>query len=157
MLFQIVSPVVATIDGDTVKDAVKNFIKLNYQLNLAELIIKDQNMHMNARINYYQEDGRNKVGINVFPRDPLLPIPIVSNTFNPLAPAVSPVITNFEPLSTLAALSGPSMMQPLPITQFSPLSSPTSSIMSSSLSPFFPSVITISKNTTTTTTTTTTP
>ena len=138
MLFQVVSPVVATIDGDTLKDAVKNFIKLNYQLNLAELIIKDQKMHMNARINYYNEDGRNKVGINVFPRDPLLPIPIVSNTYNPLTPGLSPVITNVEPISTLNSLFGPSTVNALPL-------SPVSTEFSPIMSPFFPTVISLRK------------
>ena len=105
MLFQIVSPVVATIDGDSVKDAVKNFIKLNYQLNLAELIIKDQNMHMNARIDYYKQDGRNKVGINMFPVGFNYPVPIVTNDTYVPPRYTDSIIASVLPMSPVSPMA----------------------------------------------------
>ena len=55
MIFNIVSPIVATIDGDSVKDAVKNFIKINHNLNITEMIIKDQSRNIQAKINKIKE------------------------------------------------------------------------------------------------------
>ena len=67
MIYQVVSPFVTTIEGDSFKTAIKNFIKLNYNLNIHHMILKDQNKHIQAKMNYYAHDGRNKVGINMFP------------------------------------------------------------------------------------------
>jgi hypothetical protein len=79
MLFKIVAPIVADIYGDSFKDAVKNFIKINHGLNIHHMIVKDQTQHIDARIKYYQEDGRNKVGINMFPVGLGEPLPIITN------------------------------------------------------------------------------
>jgi hypothetical protein len=79
MLFKIVTPIVADIYGESFKDAVKNFIKINHGLNIHHMIVKDQNQHIDARIKYYQEDGRNKVGINMFPIGLGEPLPIITN------------------------------------------------------------------------------
>lgn len=67
MIYQVVSPVVMTIDGDSFKDAVKNFVKLNYSMNLANIIITDQyrTKYMKADLNYYSEGSKSKVGINL--------------------------------------------------------------------------------------------
>ena len=80
MLFKIVAPIVADIYGDSFKDAVKNFIKINHGLNIHHLIVKDQTQHIDARIKYYQEDGRNKVGINMFPVGLGQPLPIIADS-----------------------------------------------------------------------------
>ena len=49
MIYQIVSPVVQTINGDSLKDAIKNFVKINDMYSLNKLIVTDQ---QNA---YYNE------------------------------------------------------------------------------------------------------
>jgi hypothetical protein len=69
MIYQVVSPVVVEIDGDSFKDAVKNFVKLNYSMNLANIIITDQyrTNYMKADLKYYNEGSKNKVGINLMP------------------------------------------------------------------------------------------
>ena len=54
MIFNVVSPIVATIDGDSLKDAIKNFIKINHNLNITEMIIRDQSNNVRANINYYK-------------------------------------------------------------------------------------------------------
>jgi hypothetical protein len=87
--------------GDSFKDALKEFVKLNRHMNITNMIIRDQAKHYQANIRYYQEDTRNKVGIDVYPTSfPFLP-PIVTNNhpfnvfpsspFGPLSP-LSPVV-----------------------------------------------------------------
>jgi hypothetical protein len=110
MLFQVLSPIQSTIYGDSFKDAVKNFIKMNHTLSISEMIIKDQSKHWKANIDYYKQDGRNKVGINMFPISPFgLPI-IDGSTYVPqqiLAPEPMGLLSRFVPMSPLG-LSNPS-------------------------------------------------
>lgn len=79
--YQVISPVVMAIDGNTFKDAVKRFVKLNYNLNLSNIIITDQSRHMRANFNYFRQDGRNRVGINMYPiAYPFIPLNIENHT-----------------------------------------------------------------------------
>lgn len=57
------------IDGDSYKDAIKNFIKINYAMNLNKIIIQDRyNNYHQAKFNYYKnEQNKNKVGIDIYP------------------------------------------------------------------------------------------
>jgi len=80
-MYQVVSPVVMAIDGNTFKDAVKRFVKLNYALNLSNIIITDQSRHMRANFNYFRQDGRRRVGINMYPIVyPFIPLQIEDHT-----------------------------------------------------------------------------
>ena len=65
--YQVLSPFASTIYGDSFNEAIKNYIKLNRQLNITEMIVKDQMQHYQAKMNYYKENNRNKVGINILP------------------------------------------------------------------------------------------
>jgi hypothetical protein len=68
MLFNVVSPVVLQIDADSFKEAIKQFAKLHYHMNLSSIIIRDQmNRNYQADLNYYNLDGRRKVGIDMYP------------------------------------------------------------------------------------------
>ena len=67
MLFNIVHPIVMEIDGDDYKDAVKNFIKLNYAMNLHKIIFQDQQNHYHAKFDYYKRDNKKRVGIDIYP------------------------------------------------------------------------------------------
>ena len=67
MSFQVVYPLTMAINGDSFKDAVKNFVKLNYELNLASIIITDQSRYMRANLDYYNKDNKDKVGIKLLP------------------------------------------------------------------------------------------
>jgi len=67
MIFQVVHPFVMTINGDSLKTAVKNFIKLKHGLNLSKIILADQNRYYEAVFNYYNHSGRSKVGIDYYP------------------------------------------------------------------------------------------
>lgn len=83
MLYQIVSPFTADIYGDSFKEAVKNYLKMNRNINVSSMIITDQMNHMQAYMKYYQQDGRNRVGINMYPiANPFLnspPVVVVKN------------------------------------------------------------------------------
>jgi hypothetical protein len=119
MIFEVVFPFESTIYGDSFKEAIKNFIKLNHNINITKMIIKDQSRQIEANINYYKEDGRNKVGINMFPVGLQYPIPIVTNN------------TYIPPKMTDAAVISPLMpISPLPL-------SPVSSVVM----PWIPTVI----------------
>jgi hypothetical protein len=79
MIFQVVFPYNETIYGDTFKEAIKNFVKLKHDLNIREIIIKDQTKQMRANLRYYNQNGVDKVGINMFPVGLDYPIPVVIN------------------------------------------------------------------------------
>ncbi len=101
MIFQVIAPFETTIYGDSFKEAVKSFIKLNHDLKLTEMIIKDQGRNIQAQIKYYQEDGRNKVGINMFPVGLEYPVPIVTNDTYVPPRVVEPFVSSLFPLSPL--------------------------------------------------------
>jgi hypothetical protein len=111
MIFNVISPIVTTINGDSMKEAIKNFIKINHNLNITNMIIKDQSQNVEARMNYYQHDGRNKVGINMYPIHTNV-LPIANNVFIP-----NNVI---EPSMNLFPLSPMSPMSPLGMIPFVP-------------------------------------
>ena len=68
MLFNIVSPIVMEINGDDYKDAVKSFVKMNYAMNLHRIIFHYQyNHYRRADFNYYKQDRKKKVGIDIYP------------------------------------------------------------------------------------------
>lgn len=101
-MFKIVFPFESTIYGDSFKTAVKNFIKLNHNFNITKLIIQDQQNRIEANLNYYKEDGRNKVGINMFPVGLEYPVPIVTNDTYIPPRVVDPVLVpNIFPVSPL--------------------------------------------------------
>jgi hypothetical protein len=96
MIYQIVSPVYRTIEGDSFKEAIKNYVKFDYNLNIRNLIIKDQlNNKYEAKLRYYMQNQRNKVGIDVYPYvAPVAMSPSVAIAPVPIAPvAMSPIIT----------------------------------------------------------------
>ena len=67
MLFQVVEPITMSINGDSFKDAVKNFVKINYDLSLSSLILTDQQRYMKANLDFYKKSNKGKVGISLFP------------------------------------------------------------------------------------------
>ena len=78
MIYQVVYPYVMSINADSFKNAVKNYVKMNQNLTLASLIITDQSRkYMKANLNYYNVDDKKKVSISllptIWPSVPLLP------------------------------------------------------------------------------------
>jgi hypothetical protein len=67
MLFQVLSPVVSTINADSLNEAIKNYVKFNHNLRINQLLIKDhQNNSYRAKVRYYVEGLTPKVGIDVY-------------------------------------------------------------------------------------------
>lgn len=82
MEFKIVFPVVSTVFSDSFKDAIKQYIEMNRAMNINQMIIQDQMNRMQANIRYYNQDGRSKMGINMFPVPPTMAMPIVPMVVN---------------------------------------------------------------------------
>ena len=78
MSYQIIYPFVTVINGDTLKNAIKNYIKLSNDINITQLIIADNYKRYKASMKYYKHDIRNKVGINIYPltRNAIIPPPV---------------------------------------------------------------------------------
>ena len=74
--YNVVSPIVTTVNATSLRDAIKLFAKTYHNLNINTMIIKDQNRHYKTNLKYYTNDGRNKVGINYYPL-PFGYIPII--------------------------------------------------------------------------------
>jgi len=82
MFYQVLSPVVATIEGDTLKEAIKNFTKINYLYQYNNLVIANANKQYNANIDYYRQDNKKKIGIKItnsvgldtYPRNTFIPL-----------------------------------------------------------------------------------
>jgi hypothetical protein len=118
--YQIVYPVRYDIYGDSFKEAVKNYVKLKHDYDINKIIIADQSNHAyEAKLRYYMENQKNKVGIDFYPfpynNIPLLVLPntplittsntnsIVYSTPNALL-APSPIVTsNNTPFATSAS------------------------------------------------------
>jgi hypothetical protein len=135
-MFRVVHPFVTTVDGDTYMDAIKNFVKLNHNLNVSELIMTDQNRYWKANINYRVNDIRNRVGINVTPlSDMMVPMHLrqlavptamvgTANVVRPTSPMVvapgvnhgmvSPVnVTNVGTAGVATRVMSPTLVSPM--------------------------------------------
>jgi hypothetical protein len=138
MIYQIVSPFTDTIYGDSFKEAIKNYIKVNRNVNVSQMIVTDQTNHIQAYMKYYQQDGRNRVGINMYPiSNPFLntpPVVIVKNEkeerYIPQNIVQTPVIQSIVPAPFLPVASMKSSYTPLSLSPMSPV-----------MMPFIPTVV----------------
>ena len=60
-------PMYYVMDANTVKDAIKNYVKFHRNYEIGQIMMTDQMKHYKANLKYFKHDGRNKVGINVYP------------------------------------------------------------------------------------------
>jgi hypothetical protein len=72
MNYNIIYPFIKVINGDSLSEAIKSYVKLNYNIKLTNLIIQDQNKYFDTKLKYYMHDNRNKVGIDIYPTNSLL-------------------------------------------------------------------------------------
>ena len=98
MPFQIVSPFVMNINGTDLKSAVKNFVKLHHSLKINNMVVADQNRHMDVAFKYYKHDGRNKVGIDMYPSTQI--VSATSSIMSPVSSFMSPVSSFMSPVSS---------------------------------------------------------
>lgn len=134
MIFQVLSPIVTSINGDSLKEAIKNFAKVNYAYQFNNLLLADQiNNRYQANLNYYSINNKNKIGISInrasdnvglttYPKNTLQPIlkqddngkiseigyglPInLSPTSNILSPSLNTIPVEVKPI-----ISAPNMI-----------------------------------------------
>lgn len=99
--YQMLYPAVAPLYGDNIKDAIKAYVKMNWNMNLNYMILADQQRRFRANFNYMVNDGRNRVGIDMFPVPRNYIIPTVIQTPTVLGPIQSrtlPVYANGLPV-----------------------------------------------------------
>jgi len=100
MIYKIISPFVTNIDGDNFKEAIKNFVKINYNATINQMILQDQMNHYKVKLKYYKENNKNKVGITAYPynynnvylQQPIITAPGIISTNNVYLQ--QPIITN---------------------------------------------------------------
>ena len=68
-LYTISRPIYHVMDSDSVKEAIKQYIKLYHNYSIRKMIIQDQANHYEAKIKSWKADTRNKYGINYYPID----------------------------------------------------------------------------------------
>ena len=101
ILYQVVQPFFYELSANTVNEAIKNFVKIHHDINLANIIITDQKNHYQANMNYFLQDGRNKVGINVNPfSGPIVIGPTYSAYLDTLPGATGTPLTPIVPANT---------------------------------------------------------
>ena len=82
MKFSIVYPYTSMIDADSFKEAIKQYVKINRNININQMILTDRMNHVNAELNYYRQNNVDKVGINMYP---------ISSNYNIYPNIMSPV------------------------------------------------------------------
>jgi hypothetical protein len=138
MLFQVVHPVVMSINAESFKDAVKNFVKMNQDLTLTSLILTDQARYMKANLNFYNVADKQKVSISLFPTVWPLGVKNDGEIVTPLASwPYSPSITyDTKEYPATTFLDGAFVPRIVPLTPtLGPLVSPLPGLGASVLAP----------------------
>lgn len=68
--YDVVYPYPAMIDADSFKSAIKQYIKVQHNVNINQMILTDKMSHVNAELNYFRKNNIDKVGINMYPISP---------------------------------------------------------------------------------------
>jgi len=103
MLYTFLQPVQYTMNADTVNEAIKNYVKFHRFHNISQIMLKDHEKMYKANLKYFKHDGRNKVGINVYPTNPS--ITLTSNVAADRTMPVGLTPAHFMPLSPVATNS----------------------------------------------------
>lgn len=82
MKFSVVYPYPTVIDADSFKEAVKQYVKMNNNMNINQMILTDKMNHVNAELNYFRKNNVDKVGINMYPISPVYSI--IPNFYGPV-------------------------------------------------------------------------
>jgi hypothetical protein len=80
MLYRILYPTVVSIDSDSIKNAIKNYVKLNDSININLLILSENEKYYKASLKKRYHDIRNRVGIDIYPCSPAIisTLPIIT-------------------------------------------------------------------------------
>jgi hypothetical protein len=82
MKFSVVYPYPSMIDAESFKEAIKQYVKINHNVNINQMILNDKLSHVNAELNYYRKNNVDKVGINMYPISPNYSI--IPNFYGPV-------------------------------------------------------------------------
>jgi hypothetical protein len=101
MNFQVIYPVFSQINGDSMKEAVKNFVKLKELAEINNIIFRDQQQYYLVNQKRYIENQQKKIGmdIHLFPK-------YVANQFD----QVLPIYNNFVPTFIPNSLNNPLLL-----------------------------------------------
>ena len=140
MLYTFLQPVQYVMNADSVNEAIKNYVKFHRFHNISQIMLKDHEKMYKANLKYFKHDGRNKVGINVYPTNPSITITSNINTDRTMPVGLTPA--HFMPLSPVATrsngatvVSGNSSV-PVVTNPLSPvMTNPLSPVITNPLSP----------------------
>jgi hypothetical protein len=102
-MYKIIYPINTSINGENLSDAIKNFVKLQNDFNLTNLIIQNDNLYKQAYINYIKKNGKKIAYINTIPLNPLYPLShYIKDTFtiDPMPP--KPAMNVVYPIPVIA-------------------------------------------------------
>lgn len=102
MLYQIVQPFFYEISADSVNNAIKNFVKIHHNLNITNLIISNEYHKYQAKMKYFNENDKFRVGINVYPYNDEITIgPSYTNYIETMPPTSIPLTPIYQPTTPL--------------------------------------------------------
>jgi hypothetical protein len=118
MKFSIVYPYPSLIDANSFKEAIKQYVKINHNININQMILTDRLNHVNAELNYYRKNNVDKVGINIYPISPNYTI--IPNFFGPVHVQSLIPNSNNSSIMSVPTIRPPFMPTIIPIDSFVP-------------------------------------
>jgi len=76
MQYQLLYPISVPLYGTCFEDAIQNFVRLNYNIGLNQLIASENEKRYEIQLKQYQADTRNRVGFDVYAFTGSLPTPM---------------------------------------------------------------------------------
>ena len=73
-MYKIIYPIQTYINGSNLNNAVKDYVKIQNDINLTKLIIQNENLYNQSIINYIHKNGKKIAHINTIPLNPLYPL-----------------------------------------------------------------------------------
>lgn len=92
-IYQVLSPTIMTIDAYSLNNAIKNYVRMNRNLKIGQMVIRDKQNHYKATMKYFRQRNIDKVGINVYP---LTNYPSTASSVIPVVPLV-PMLSPISP------------------------------------------------------------
>ena len=133
MLYTFLQPVQYVMNADSVNEAIKNYVKFHRFHNISQIMLKDHEKMYKANLKYFKHDGRNKVGINVYPTNPSITITSNINADRTMPVGLTPA--HFMPLSPVATTKSNGATVVSGNTLPSVISNPLSPVISNPMSP----------------------
>ena len=116
-MYKIVYPYQTSIYGTNFPDAIKNYVKIQNDRNLTNLIIQNNNLYQQIYINYIKKNGKKLAQINSIPLNPQYPLSYYLekmgiDSLEDLKPPIRPNMRLAYPLLALPPLLPPPYISP---------------------------------------------